>query len=114
MKLYGLPNCDTTRAAMKWLKENKIDFEFHDFKKQGISISKLKAWLGQIPVEKLLNKQSTTWRGLTPGEQATSSSTQGAIDLMQKHTSLIKRPVIEWNNKTITAGYTIDVFKSLV
>jgi Spx/MgsR family transcriptional regulator len=99
---------------MKWLKENKIDFEFHDFKKQGISISKLEEWLKQIPVEKLLNKQSTTWRGLTPGEQAISSSTQGAMDLMQKHTSLIKRPVIEWNDKAITAGYNIEVFKSLV
>ena len=24
--LYGIPNCDTTKKAMAWLKKNKIDF----------------------------------------------------------------------------------------
>jgi Spx/MgsR family transcriptional regulator len=112
MKIYGLPNCDTTKAAMKWLKENKLSFEFHDFKKQGVSKSKLEEWLAKVPVEKLLNKQSTTWRGLTPDEQASSNSRQGAIALMERHTSLIKRPVIEWKNTAISAGYNEAVFQS--
>jgi glutaredoxin len=35
--LYGIPNCDTVKKARTWLAENGQEFEFHDFKKQGLS-----------------------------------------------------------------------------
>ena len=33
MKLYGIKNCDTVKKARKWLDENGVDYQFHDFKK---------------------------------------------------------------------------------
>lgn len=33
--IYGIPNCDTVKKAIGWLKENKIPFTFHDYKKEG-------------------------------------------------------------------------------
>ena len=38
--VYGIPNCDTTKKAMAWLKKHKISFGFHDYKKEGISRTK--------------------------------------------------------------------------
>lgn len=114
MKIYGLPNCDTTKASIKWLKEHKIAFEFHDLKKEGISKARLENWIKILPVEKLLNKQSTTWRGLTPGDQASVNSIKGALSLIEQHTSLIKRPLIEWKDGSITCGYKPELFQTLL
>ena len=36
--LYGIPNCDTVKKARTWLSERSLDYVFHDFKKQGISL----------------------------------------------------------------------------
>ena len=34
--LYGIPNCDTVKKARTWLADQRHDFAFHDFKKQGL------------------------------------------------------------------------------
>ncbi len=112
--IYGIPNCDTVKKALDWLKQHKLEFTFHDFKKEGISEAKLKAWTKVIGTDVLLNKKSTTWRGLTPDEQVAASSAKGAIILMKEKTSVIKRPVVEWINGTITAGFDEAKFSSLL
>nr|WP_018404403.1 hypothetical protein [Marinobacter gelidimuriae] len=37
IKLYGIRNCDTVKKAQKWLDEHRIEYQFHDFKKDGLS-----------------------------------------------------------------------------
>jgi arsenate reductase-like glutaredoxin family protein len=44
MIVYGIPNCNTVKKARTWLSEQGIDYEFHDFKKQGITAGKLEEW----------------------------------------------------------------------
>ena len=112
MVLYGLANCDSTKAAMKWLKANGQKFHFHDFKMEGITAGKLKEWLKQVPLEQLLNKKSTTWRSLSQEVQFSAGSQEGAILLMQEFPSLIKRPLVEWNKNSITSGFDEAVFHS--
>lgn len=99
--IYGIPNCDTTKLALKWLKDHKVDFSFHDYKKGGITKDKLEEWCKQVGWETLLNKKSTTWRGLTAKEQAATTDQSAAIKIMIENNSIIKRPVIEGSNKLI-------------
>ncbi len=101
MIVYGIPNCDTTRKLLLWLKENNIDFDFHDYKKMGISKSKLTIWCKQVGWEKLLNKRGTTWKGLPPDRQEKITSQLAAVNLMTENTSLIKRPVVEAGSKLL-------------
>jgi len=108
--LYGIPNCNTVKKALDFLKENKADYTFHDFKKEGISAAKLKQWNKALGHATLVNKKGTTWRGLTPEAQEAAAGTQGALALMQEKTSVIKRPVVEWNNGQVTAGFDEAVF----
>ena len=95
MKVYGIPNCNTVKKALNWLKANNIAFEFHDFKKLGISELKLNEWNDKAGYEKFMNKQGLTWKQLDPAVKETVKSATEAILLMQQKTSLIKRPVIE-------------------
>ncbi|HYK75436.1 MAG TPA: ArsC family reductase [Daejeonella sp.] len=98
MKIYGIPNCNTVKKALDWLKANQIDFEFHDFKKLGISESKLKTWADELGWESLINKRGTTWKKLDLEVQHSITTPEAAFALMQDKTSVIKRPVLETNN----------------
>lgn len=95
MHIYGIKNCNTVKKALTWLEENNIPYTFHDFKKEGVSLSKLEAWEQQLGWEPLVNKRGTTWRKLTPEEQHAVVDAASANALMQEKTSIIKRPVLE-------------------
>ena len=98
--IYGIPNCDSVKKALQWMKANKLTYTFHDFRTQGVNSSKLKLWTSKVGWDILLNKKSTTWRGLSNEEQSVSTNTQ-AIKLLVKFPTLIKRPVIEYNDSLL-------------
>ena len=99
--IYGIPNCDTVKKASGWFKQQAISYSFYDYKQAGISKEKLISWCRLVGWEVLLNKKSTTWRNLSPAEQLAVTNQQAAVTLMQQHTSIIKRPVIEYNGKLL-------------
>ena len=103
--LYGIPNCNTVKKAIDWLKKNKVEFQFHDYKKKGIAAAKLQAWIAQIGWEHLINKRGTTWKRLDETLQKSITNNQAAIALMVEKTSVIKRPIIENDNKIVAVGF---------
>lgn len=111
MKIYGIKNCNTVKKALDWLNENKIAYEFHDFKKEGVAESKLKEWSSELGWEPLLNKRGTTWKQVDPEVQKTITSEQAAFKLMQEKTSIIKRPVLE-TDKGVLLGFDEETYKS--
>ncbi len=104
VQVYGIPNCDTVKKALTWLKEKAVGFEFHDFKKEGITALKLKEWLKTVPLDQVLNKKSIAYKNLTEDEKQHINIKTEAIKLMQTNTNLIKRPVVE------TAGTILNGF----
>jgi len=105
MIVYGIKNCDTVKKALTWLTAHKIAFDFHDYKTQSITESKLKTWAAQVGWEVLLNKKGTTWRKLDEKTQASVTNEKAAIAVMLANTSIIKRPVIEQKNKIMAVGF---------
>src|SRR5215469_14527053 len=95
MKLYGIPNCDTVKKARDWFKKHNIDYEFHNFKTEGISAEKLAEWDAKAGYEKFLNKNSATWKDLPAEVKDGVKTREDAFPLIQEKTSMIKRPVIE-------------------
>lgn len=107
IKVHGIKNCSTVKKALDWLNEHELDYEFHDFKKSGVSPGKLKEWSAQVGWERLLNKRGTTWRTLSDDQKSGLTSEQAALTVMESNTSVIKRPVIEKGGKIIQ-GYDED------
>ena len=89
---------------MNWLKANDISFEFHDYKKLGISEEKLQLWTAEVGWEKLVNKKGTTWRTLSKDTKTAVKDEKTAIALMMDKNSVIKRPVIE-TGKQLWVGF---------
>ena len=105
INVYGIPNCDTVKKARAWLTEHGLAHTFHDFKKHGVPENRLPTWASAVGTDKLLNRQGTTWRKLDAAKQASANTPQGAQALMVANPSVIKRPVVEWQNGNITVGF---------
>ena len=105
ISIYGISNCDTVKKARVWLAEQALSHTFHDFKKQGVPIDRLPAWANAVGWDKLLNRQGTTWRKLDAATQASTNSPQSAQALMVANPSVIKRPVVQWQNGDVTVGF---------
>ena len=112
IKMYGIPNCDTIKKARKWLTNNNLDYEFHDYKKLGVPEQNLKQWIKQNDWQTLLNKRGTTWRKLDDDIKNNIDETS-SIQVMLNNPSTIKRPVLE-NGKTLLIGFKEDEYKTLL
>ena len=84
MRIYGLKNCDTCRAARKALPEA----ELVDVRESGVPAHVMESALARFG-DKLVNTRSTTWRGLSEEERAGAP-----LDLLAAHPALMKRPLI--------------------
>jgi len=98
--LYGISNCNTVKKAKDWLEQHNIEYQFHDYRKQGLTAELLESFEATLGWEKLLNKQSTSWRKLTD-EQKKSVSKESAMEYMLETPTLVKRPVLDTGEKMI-------------
>ncbi len=113
LKLFGIAHCDSVKRARQCLNQRGVAHEFVDFKKHGVSVQALAGWARAVGWECLINRRGTTWRGLSAADQAVlQEPTQAAFALVQTHTSVIKRPVVEWPDGAITVGMDEAVFAS--
>lgn len=112
MILYGISNCDTVRKARKWLSDHSIDFQFHDFRKDGLELELLQNWINTLGWEVLLNRRGTTWRKLSESEQNDLNAEKASV-LMHEHPALIKRPILV-DNEMIHVGFKPEDYEDLV
>ncbi len=113
IKIYGIPNCDTMKKARKWLTDNAIEYEFHDYKKQGINKKTLLAWEKKVGWEVLLNRRGMMWRKLSD-EQKASIDRSSAIEIMMEMPSIIKRPVLLTDDEQLLVGFKVDEYQQLL
>jgi len=91
--IYHLKTCDSCRKIIKQFKAANIDFKAIDVRESPLSQQELSRFLEAFGWEALINRRSTTWRGLSENEKATAQDK--ALQLLQMHPALMKRPVIE-------------------
>lgn len=102
IRIHGLPNCDSTRNAIKALRENGNNPEFRDLRDAPPTREEIDRWLTALGPG-LLNKASTTWRGLTDAEK-----NHDPAELLTQNPTLVKRPIIESEDR-LTLGWKPDV-----
>lgn len=108
--LYGIPNCDQVKKARTWLGDNAVAYNFHDFKKAGISRDMITTWLTDTAWDVLVNRKGTTWRALSEQRKADIIDNNSATELMLEFPSIVKRPVLFLGNRTIV-GFSDDIYQ---
>ena len=109
--IYGIRNCDTMKKARAWLEAHGVDYDFHDYKIEGIDRATLEKWTRTVGWEVLLNRAGTTFRKL-PEDAKQNIDERKAIKLMLEQPSMIKRPVLE-RGRTLIVGFTEDRYSAI-
>jgi Spx/MgsR family transcriptional regulator len=113
MKLYGIANCSTVKKARDWLSQHHIEVEFHDFKIQGLDANTAQRWLKQADWTQLVNRSGMTWRKLPEQSKQTVQDVPSALALMLEKTSVIKRPLLEREDKLLHIGFDESAYTKL-
>ena len=93
MRFFELKTCDTCRKARAELRAAGKTPEVVDVRADGVSDADRASMLDALGAA-LINRRSTTWRGLSDAERA-----QPPEALLAAHPTLMKRPVIEKDSR---------------
>lgn len=83
--ILGLKTCDTCRKAIKALPEAR----FREIRSDPLSADERATLIAQFG-DAVINRASTTWRGLSEDDKALDPDS-----LLAAHPTLMKRPVIQ-------------------
>jgi Spx/MgsR family transcriptional regulator len=92
---------------MKWFDAHGLDFQFVDIRATPPDHDRIARWLDTVGNDRLINRRSATWRGLTETERGHSDG-PAAAGLLCQHPTLIKRPVIEQDGN-VCVGFSDDI-----
>lgn len=101
MIVYGIKSCDTVKKALKALEAAGHTPEFRDVRAAPLTEDEIARFVAAFG-EALVNKSSTTWRGLSDDARAAP-----VADLLALHPTLMKRPVVEEGDQR-TLGWKAD------
>jgi Spx/MgsR family transcriptional regulator len=110
--LYGIPNCDSCRAARQWLDQHAVAHRFHDVRVDGLELKTIHGWAQRVGWRELLNTRSKTWRTLSQSDRDTIEEGR-ALTLMYEQPTLIKRPVLQ-NGDKVQVGFSADQYQSVL
>jgi len=88
MIVYGIATCDTCKKALKALKAAGVEATFRDVRTEPLSEAEIAALVGELG-DRIINKSSTTWRGLSDWLRASDPEEQ-----LRQQPTLMKRPLI--------------------
>ncbi|MEH0687781.1 ArsC family reductase [Vibrio cholerae] len=109
--MYGIPNCDTIKKAKKWLEQQGIEYQFHDYRKQGIETNLVERFFQQLDWQQVLNKRGTTYRQLSD-EQKANLDKETAVSLLVEMPAMIKRPILDVDGK-LHLGFKADQYTAI-
>jgi len=112
IKIYGIKNCDTMKKTFKWLDQNNIDYDFHDYKKLGVNQNILQSAIDQYGWETVINRRGTTWRQLDDTIKETMD-VPNAIKVALNNPSIVKRPLIV-KDDDILIGFNEEQYAELL
>ena len=106
LKMYGLDYCSTVQKARAALEEAGWEIEFRDVKQDTPSKDEWSKLLDAFG-EKLVNRASLTWRGMSDEERAADP-----VRMMGAKPSVMKRPAIVAGDLRLL-GWTANVKRAL-
>lgn len=96
MIVYQYPNCSTCRKALKFLREEGVEFDARDIVESPPSKAGLKKALGlsDLPIQKLFNTSGQSYRNGGFKEKLKTMTEAQALAALAADGKLIKRPLL--------------------
>ncbi|HYN79671.1 MAG TPA: ArsC family reductase [Lamprocystis sp. (in: g-proteobacteria)] len=110
--LYGIANCDTIKRTRRWLALHRVEYRFHDYRKDGLTEAQLRPWVEELGWEALLNRRGTTWRNL-PEAVRDGIDQESAIQVMLETPTIIRRPLLDTGEQRVL-GFAEPLYQELL
>ena len=110
--IYGIKNCDTMKKAFQWLDVHKVQYVFHDYKKDGADAMLIKRAIKVEGWENVLNRKGMTWRGVSEKIKNEMNEVM-ALKIALENPTIIRRPVLISEDK-ILLGFNEKEYVSLL
>lgn len=96
IKIIEYPKCSTCKKAIKYLKENSVEFEDRDIKEHNPTIEELKEWhrISGLPLKKFFNTSGMKYKELGLKDKLKDMSEEEQYALLATNGMLVKRPVL--------------------
>lgn len=114
LTLYGIKNCDTIKKARRFLEQHNVNYQFHDYRADGLDAALLDHFIAELGWEALLNTRGTTWRKLDEALRASITDAQSAAKLMLEMPAIIKRPLLCAPGKPMLLGFNESNYQKFI
>jgi len=105
---FGLKSCDSCRAALQSIGSAGVPVEVQDVREDGVPEGLLRRVVDELGADMVVNRRSTTWRGLDETERAGDP-----VALILAHPALMKRPLIMHEDGRLTVGWNAETRAAL-
>lgn len=112
--LYGIKNCDTIKKARRFLEQHNVNYQFHDYRADGLDAALLDSFIAELGWEALLNTRGTTWRKLDETLRASITDASSAAKLMLDMPAMIKRPLLCAPGKPMLLGFNESNYQKFI
>jgi hypothetical protein len=96
------------KKTFVFLEEKGVSYEFIDYKKQAPCADLLRNFLSKTSLETLVNRQGTTYKKLEDAQKDAVLQESTALPILTAQPSMIKRPLIEYADGSVTLGFLPD------
>ncbi len=112
--MYGIKNCDTIKKARRYLEDNGINYQFHDYRADGLNDELLSTFIAHLGWDILVNKRGTTWRKLSDEQKNSVVDAQSAKKILLAEPAMIKRPVLVSSDNRYLVGFSADEYQNFI
>jgi Spx/MgsR family transcriptional regulator len=108
INIYGIKTCSTVRRAIKFCKDNSLEHTFIDFRAEPLDKQKVEYFASKIDINILFNNRGTKYKDLKLKDL--NLDDQGKLEWLCKENMLLKRPIVEYNDKVLVS-FNEDIYK---
>lgn len=109
IQVYGIPNCGTCKKALKWLKDNDIDYDFINIKENPPTYEIVQNWVQSLGALSMRNTSGQSYRAL--GDYKKTWNDQQWIEAFANDAMLLKRPLFVKNGTAVLVGFKEEVVR---
>ncbi|WP_426817719.1 ArsC family reductase [Winslowiella sp. 2C04] len=114
LKMYGIKNCDTIKKARRYLESHEVDYQFHDYRVDGLDAALLQTFIDKLGYDALLNTRGTTWRKLPEAQRDSIDNADAARQLMLEQPAIIKRPLLCDASGSMLLGFSEATYQQFI
>lgn len=112
VKIYGIKNCNTMKKTFTLFDAIGESYEFIDYKKQKPEKELLESFIDTLGLDTVINRKGTTFRKLDDEIKSALENKETAIPILQEKSSMIKRPIVVFEDGSMQAGFDEDLIRS--